>query len=143
MARTTPQEYAEKWARRLKGSTEDVRRGVQRVAQAPGQKAAASQRLMVQKLMEAIESGLWAQQVAGVTLEDWKKAMVEKGITRLASGVDAAQPHQAQMAERLLAAVDSAVAAANAIPKGDIEASVQRMTTYIREMHKRKVRQGR
>lgn len=140
MAHVTPQEYAEKWGRRLKGSTEDVRRGVSRVSQAPGQKAAAAQKLMIQHLMEAIDSGLWARAVSGVTLEEWKKAMTDKGIGRLTSGVDAAQASQVQMAEKLLAAVDSASAAANAIPKGDLEASIQRMTVFIREMHKRKIR---
>lgn len=143
MARVTPQEYAEKWNRRLKASTEDIRRGVQKVNQAPGIAAAQSAELMLNRLMEAIQSGLWAQQVSAVTLEEWKKSIMDKGIPRIASGVDAATPGQVQMAQRLLEAVDAAAARANALPKGTIEDSINRMNTFVREMHRNRIRQPR
>jgi len=41
MARVNASEYAEKWGRRTKVATEDYRKGVERVSQAPGEKAAA------------------------------------------------------------------------------------------------------
>jgi len=69
MARVTAEEYAEKWGRRLKASTEDVRRGIDRVDHAPGLQAARAQELMETRLMEAINSGMWAKQVAGVSLD--------------------------------------------------------------------------
>lgn len=140
MARVTPQEYAEKHARRLKASTEDIRRGVQRVAEAPGEAAARAQDTMKAKLNQSIDDGTWAAQVKAVTREDWQKATIDKGINRLAQGVDAALPKQAAMAERLLAAVDASVAAANRTKRGTLEDNITRMTTYVREMHQRKLR---
>lgn len=140
MAKVTPEEYAEKWGRRMKGSTEDIRRGVEKVTTAPGVAAAKAQILMLQKLTEAINSGLWAARVSAISLEDWKKAFTDLGINRISAGVDAALPKQAAMASKLLAAVDSAAAKANAMPKGTIEDSINRMTTYVREMHKAKIR---
>lgn len=142
MARTTPQEYAEKWSRRLKGATEDIRRGVQRVNEAPGQAAARSQDLMLARTTEAITSGLWARQVGAVSLEDWRAAIINKGIGRIASGVDAAVPSQVDMATSLLAAVDASAAKARALPKGTLEDSINRMTTFVREMSARAPRRS-
>jgi len=143
MAKVTPQEYAEKWGRRLKGSTEDIRRGVRRVDEAPGQAAARAVDLMKQKLLEAIEDGTWAARVAGVSLDEWRQAIETKGLQRLASGVDAAQPRQADMARELLAAVDEAAGIARRLPKGTIEDSINRMATFAREMNRRKLKRPR
>jgi len=137
MARVTPQEYAEKWARRLRGATEDIRRGVERVDTAPGELAAANQDALVQNFVESVNSGLWASRVRGVSLADWKAATIEKGIARIGQGVEAAQPKMARIAAELLPAVDAAAAAANALPKVTLEDSIQRMTTFVREMHRR------
>lgn len=140
MAKVTAEEYAEKWSRRLKGSTEDIRRGVDKVTVAPGLAAAKSADKMLAKLTEAVQSGMWANQVAGVSLEDWKTAFNVKGIGRIAAGVDAATPSQVVMATKLLKAVDESAAIANALPKVTLEDSINRMTTFVREMNKRKLR---
>ena len=139
MARVTPQEYAEKWGRRLKGSTEDIRRGIGRVTEAPGIAAARQADLMLAKVTEAIASGLWANRVAGVPLDEWKKKTMEKGLVRIASGVDAAAATQVAMATELLANVDAAVAMANQTPRGTLEDNITRMTTFVREMAKTKI----
>ena len=138
MARVSPEQYAEKWARRLKGSAEDIRNGVENVTTAPGQAAAAAQERMLQNLIESIQSGRWADAVKSVSLEEWKDSVLRKGLQRLAAGVDAAEQKQAEMARRLLAAVDAAAAKVHAMPKGTIEDSVNRSATFIREMHKAK-----
>lgn len=140
MAKLTAEEYAEKWSRRLKGSTEDIRRGVDKVTVAPGVAAAKAADKMLAKLTEAVNSGMWANQVAGVSLDDWKTAFNLKGIGRIAAGVDAASAKQVVMAQKLLKAVDESAAIANALPKVTLEDSINRMTTFVREMNKRKLR---
>jgi hypothetical protein len=140
MAKLTAQEYAEKWARRLKGSTEDIRRGIDRVIEAPGEAAARSKDLMLQKVTAAINDGTWESQVRSVSKEDWQRAAKDKGIGRIAQGVDSAAPRQAAMADRLLAAVDSSVAAANRVKRGTLEDNIQRMTIFVRSMSEKKLR---
>lgn len=140
MARVTAQEYAEKWSRRLKGSTEDIRRGIDRVAEAPGEAAARSKDLMLAKVTAAINDGTWESQVRGVSKEDWQRAAKDKGIGRIAQGVDSAMPKQTNMADRLLAAVDSSVAAANRVKRGTLEDNIQRMTIFVRSMSEKKLR---
>jgi hypothetical protein len=140
MARVTAEEYAEKWTRRIKGSTEDIRRGISKVSVSPTEQAAKKAELALQKIIAAFQDGTWAAQLRKVGLEDWKASAIGKGLQRIAAGVDAAAPRQVQMASSLLAAVDASVAEANATPRGDLEANITRMTTFVRGMNKRKLR---
>lgn len=140
MAKVSSQEYAEKWARRLKGSTEDIRRGVNRVTKSPGEAAAEQIQLMKANLLKSLEDGTWERRVREVGLEEWKKSFMEKGLGRIAAGVDGAQQKQVSMADKLLANVDAAVEVVNRTPRGDLETNINRMTTYAREMSKRKVK---
>jgi len=140
MAKVSAGEYAEKWGRRLKGSSEDIRRGVNRLQKAPGESAAEQVELMKANLLRSIEDGTWERNVRAVGLEEWKDKIINKGIARIGAGVDAAQPKQVAMAEKLLAAVDESVAIVNRTPRGDLEQNISRMTTFAREMNKRKIK---
>lgn len=140
MARVTAQEYAEKWGRRLSGSTQDIRRGVERVTEAPGQKAAAQSQRMLAGIQEAIADGRWQRAVAGVSLQDWKTATLEKGIGRISSGVEGAMGRQVQMAERLLSAVDSVKSRVDAMPDATLEDRIQRMVAFSRGMSEARIK---
>ena len=136
MAKLTPEQYAEKQARNLKNSLPDIRAGIERVSQAPGVAAAAAQTRMKANLTRSIADGRWAAKVKGVSLEDWKSAALNKGVDRIAAGIDQAHSKQVAMAGRLLAAVDASAAKSNAMPKGTIQDSIARMTTFVEDMHK-------
>lgn len=135
MAKVTPQEYAEKWQRRLGQSGEDIRRGVTKTTVAPGAAAAAAQDRMLSGVTESVTSGRWARKVSAVPLADWQRATTEKGIPRIASGAQAAVPKMQRVAQTLLPAVDAAAAKANAMPKGTIEDSIARAGSFMRDMH--------
>ncbi len=134
MARLSPQEAAEKWGRRLKGSTQDISQGVQRVKEAPGVKAAAKQEKMLQNVTEAVSSGKWADRVAGVTLEDWRSKMLNKGVGRIAAGVDAATSKQGEFFGQLFDHQERLKSQIDRMPDLTIEDSINRMTTFIRGM---------
>ena len=136
MAKLSAEQYAEKQARNLKNSLPDIRAGIERVSTAPGVAAAAAQTRMKDNLNRAIDDGRWAAKVRGVSLEEWKSAALNKGVDRIAAGLDQAHDKQVQMAGRLLAAVDSSAAKSNAMPKGTIQDSIARMTTFVEDMHK-------
>ena len=136
MAKLTPEQYAEKQARNLKNSLPDIRAGIERVSTAPGVAAAAAQTRMKDNLNRSIDDGRWAAKVRGVTRAEWKNAALNKGVDRIAAGIDQAHDKQVQMAGRLLAAVDSSAAKSNAMPRGTIQDSIARMTTFVEDMHK-------
>jgi len=136
MAKLTPQEYAEKQASRLKSATTDIRRGVEKVTEAPTVKAALAKDKMRARLLARIDDGTWERRLRAVTLEEWKRKMLDVGVNRIAAGIDAANAKVVSFAEQLLPAVDAAKAKIAGMPSLTIEDSINRMTGYIREMSK-------
>ena len=134
--KVTPDEFQEKHARRLKGAIEDMRRGVERVDTAPGVKAAAKKDKMRQRLMEALDSGKWEKRVAAVTLDEWKQDMIEKGLNRVASGIDRAAPKVKEFAAQLLAHEEEGLKKIESMPDVTLEDSINRMTAWVRHMSK-------
>jgi len=136
MARVTPEEFQEKHARRLKAALEDMRKGVEKVAVAPGELAAKKQEKMKARLVEKIDDGTWARRVKGVPLEEWKKKMIDKGIPRVSGGIDAAADKVRSFASELLPHIDKVVSEVARMPDLTLEDSIARMTKFVREMSK-------
>lgn len=143
MARVTPQEYAEKWSRRLKGAGQDISAGVKRVTEAPGAAAARQAQVMLNNLTARVADGTWARNVGAVTVDEWRNSVLNKGLQRIAAGVDAALPNQAAMAQQLLSAIDGAVAVVDRTPRGDLATNIQRAVTFMQEMANRAPSRGR
>jgi len=134
--KVTASEYAEKQARRLKASTEDIRRGIARVNVAPTAQAAAKKTKMLANLTDAVQSGKWEAGLARVTLEDWKRQTTEKGIGRIASGIDGAREKVEEFGAKLLAYEDRVMSEVDKMPDLTLEDSISRMTKWTREMAK-------
>jgi len=142
MARVTAQEFADKWGRRLKAATPDIQAGIKRVTVAPGVKAAAQSAVMLNNLSARVNDGSWGRAVAGVSLSDWQNAASTKGVARIAQGVDGAQGKVANMAVKLLAAVDGAVSVVDRTPRGDLQTNIGRAVTFMNEMAARAPKRG-
>ncbi|KKL99514.1 hypothetical protein LCGC14_1813700 [marine sediment metagenome] len=140
MARLTPEEYADKQARNLKNSLQDIRDGIGRVTTAPGTAAVAQQDKMRTKVLESIDSGLWASKTRAVSLQEWQQAALQKGVDRIPAGIDAAHDKQVQMASRLLPIVDAAAQKARQMPKVTLQDSIARMTSFVTDMSRAKGR---
>ena len=134
--RVTAEEYAEKHARRLKGAVEDIRRGVERVTEAPTAKAADKQDKMIANLQAAVSSGKWARRLRAVTLEEWKDKTLGKGIGRIAAGIDAAHAKQVDFAVQLLAFEETLKVKVDAMSDMTLEDSIAKMTAWARGMSK-------
>jgi len=134
MARVTPQEAANKLVRRLQAATPDITRGIQRVTEAPGIKAAAAAETMIARLMEVVNSGEWAAAVSAVTLQDWKDAAINKGVPRIAAGIAAAEPKIVRFMTQLLPEVDRVKAMTDAMPNLTLEDRINRSAQFQREM---------
>jgi len=134
--KVTPAEFREKHARNLKASLTDMRAGVEKVTTAPGGQAAAKQDKMLANLTAKIQDGTWARRLKGVTLEEWRSKMIDKGLPRVAGGIDAAAAKVEDFATQLLPAVDAAATKAKAMPDLTLEDSINRMTSFVRDMSK-------
>lgn len=132
----TPEQFVEKHSRRLKGSLEDMRRGVEAVSTAPGAAAARKVDKMRAGIVRSLDDGTWARRVGAVSLEEWKKTMLEKGLNRVASGIDGAAGKVQAFATQLLAAEAALQTTVSALPDLTLEDSISRMTTWVRGMSK-------
>ena len=134
MAKLTPKEFQEKHNRRLKAATEDMRLGVERVTESPTAKAAAKADKMRTNILKAIDDGKWAAGLKRVTLEDWKSKMINKGVGRVAAGIDEAADKVEEFAGKLLPHIDAGKAKIDKLPDVTLEDSIQRMTAFTRHM---------
>ena len=132
----TPEEFTEKHARRLKGSIEDIRSGVSKVTESPTAKAAAKQDKMLAGVQAAVTSGKWAARLKAVSLDQWKEKTLNKGLGRIASGIDGAHDKVVAFAEQLLPFEASLKEQINKLPDLTLEDSVNRATAWIRGMSK-------
>lgn len=130
MAKVTPEQAAAKWAQRSAAATEDVKTGVMNVTEAPGKAAARSKDLWLQRISASADK--WARRVSAVSLSDWQTAMIEKGIGRIATGTQAAIPKMTAFMSEFLPYLDQGAATVRAMPKGNVEAGIQRAAAMIR-----------
>lgn len=133
MARVTPQEFADKWATRTQAASQDYTRGIQRVTQAPGAKAAASRALWQARVAESGDK--WARKVGAVDLGTWQNLAMTKGAQNLATGVQAAKPKMQAAAQQLLSTVDSVSARVQAMPKQTLQQRIARANAMMQGMH--------
>lgn len=124
-----PQDVAAKWASNLGASTQHITAGVNAVTEAPGAAAARQKALYVQRV--TARADVWAQRVGAVTLSDWQNAMNTKGVQRIASGAQAAQPKFAQFMSSFLPHVESVAQRVRQMPKGDLNAGIARAVAQI------------
>ena len=136
MARITADEFVEKHARRLKGATEDIIRGVDRVTTAPGELAAKKKEKMRAGINAAIDSGRWENAVKKVTLSDWQTSMKNKGVGRIAAGVDGAANKIRDFANQILPHIDSVKAGISTMPDLTLEDNIARSAAFQRGMAK-------
>lgn len=136
MAKLTGQEFQEKWNRRLKGSIEDIRSGVNKVTESPTAKAAQKQEKMIQNLTAAVSSGKWKAGLQRVSLEEWKQKTLDKGLGRIASGADGATDKVAAFGTQLMAYQDTLKASVDKMPDLGLQDSISRMTAWVTGMSK-------
>jgi hypothetical protein len=134
MASLTPQQIAEKHARRLKGATEDIRIGVENVTEAPTKKAAQAIEKMRLNFNRAIDSGKTKRRLEATTLEEWKSGMLDKGVNRIAAGVDKSMPKTIQFFEQVMPHIRSLQSKVQSMPNLTLEDSANRMVAFMKGM---------
>lgn len=134
MSKLTPKQAQEKHNRNLKGSLPDMRIGINAVTEAPGKKAAEQADKMLANLTESVRSGKWANNVAAVTLEQWKSDMIDKGLGRVAAGIDASADKVESFFAELFPFQDTLQRKLETMPDLTLEDSIQRMTEWVRGM---------
>lgn len=134
MPKLTPAQAREKWQRRMSGAIQDIQQGVQAVTESPTQKAAAKKAKMLQNLTAAVQEGKWERGLQRVSLEDWKRSVVEKGVGRISSGVQGAGPKVEAFLTELFAYQENLQRQIAQMPDLTLADSIARATRWIEGM---------
>ena len=131
MAQKNPQQVAAKWARNLGNATQDITDGVNAVQVAPTALAAQQKTLMLTKLTNAVNSGKWERGLNRVTVQDWKTAMISKGVQRVSAGAQAAEPKMANFMSQFLPYAQQVSQQIKGMPKLTLQDSKNRAAAAI------------
>lgn len=127
MAMPTPQAAAQSWANGMQNSTQKITAGVNAVTQSPTASAANAVDRMVAGIQRAAASGKIQAALNAVSLQDWKDAMINKGVPRVAGGAVAAKPKMQNFLQQFLPYLASGVSQLNSTqPRGELEQNIQR-----------------
>lgn len=126
----TADQIATDWANGLSQSTGKIQSGIEAVTVAPGQAAAANKNGYVQGVAQSADK--WARNVAAVDLASWKSDAINKGIPRIASGAQAAQPKMQAAMSRLIPYINSGLG--NLPKRGTLDQNIARMDSWVRYM---------
>jgi len=97
-------------------------------------KAAASEDKMIMNLTESVTSGKWRAGLMRVSLEEWKSKMTDKGIPRIAAGIDAAHGKVVAFATELLAFERNLLPRIEAMPDLTLDDNILRAGAWMRGM---------
>lgn len=129
----TAAQAAQNWQNGMQNSTQRITAGVNAVTVAPTQLAAAAADRMLAGIQRAVSSGKWQAGLQSVSLQDWKSAMLDKGVNRIASGAAAAKGKMQSFLSQFLPYVAAGVQQMDAtMPRGDTEQNINRAVFMMR-----------
>lgn len=125
------QAVAQKWSRNLGSASQAIQEGIAGVTVAPTQKAAERVNAYIAGVQRAVADGKFQSALRRVSLEDWKQAMLTKGVPRIASGANAATNKMADFMSEFLPHIEAGQRALESMPRGDIQQNIARAVAMI------------
>jgi hypothetical protein len=126
-----PKQIASKWARNLQGAQGAIQEGVRSVTESPTEKAARRADAYVQGVQRAAADGKWQEALRSVSLEQWREAMLVKGVGRVGTGAQAAIPKVEAFLSEFLPHVEAGQRKLASMPRGDLSANIARAVAMI------------
>lgn len=130
MTSQSPEQIAANWASGLGAATSKITAGIAAVQVAPGAAAARQKAVWQQNVTASVDK--WASRTAAVSLQSWQQSATTKGVPRIASGAQAAQPKFAAFMSALLPYVSRTVASLP--PRGNLDQNIARSAAFARGM---------
>jgi len=125
----SPGEATAKWVARTSAATADVQRGIERVTEAPGRKAASKVEKYRTGVTQAVDK--WQRNTGRVSLEEWKAAAINVGVQRIASGVQAKQGKMEAFAQEFYPHLEAGQRKVASMPDTDINSRIQRAVAMM------------
>lgn len=132
----TPDQAAAKFAANLSASTTAISNGVKAVTTAPTSQAAAAVSKWQSKMSLPTTAQRFVNGLNGVSLQDWQNAMLNKGLSRIASGAQNAVPKMTTFYQSFLPFLATVQSKVRSMPSLTLQDNIQRMVTNVTEISK-------
>lgn len=126
-----PADVASRWSTGMANAGAKIQAGVEAVKTAPGMAAAANKQGYVAGVQSNVDK--WASRVAAVPLATWQQDFINKGLPRIATGAQNAEPKVTNFMNQFLPFLRTTVASLP--PRGTFAQNVQRMTAHVTAVH--------
>lgn len=124
-------DVAKKWSRNLGAAGDSIRAGVNAVTVNPAESAIRQKDAYVNGVARAAAEGKWERGLRRNSLEDWRKAMLEKGLSRVATGANQAIPKMEAFLTEWLPYEDQLKQKLASMPRGDLQTNIARAVAAI------------
>lgn len=125
------QYISDKWARNLGAAGEAIKNGVQAVTVAPTEKAASRADAYAAGVARAVADGKYQAGLRRVSLEDWKRAVLQKGLNRVAAGAVEGKGKMADFLTDFLPHVEAGQRMLESMPRGDLQSNIARAVAMM------------
>jgi hypothetical protein len=130
-----------KWVSRMQAAAPEITAGVNAVSEAPGVAAAKQAHAWLTRITASVDK--WKRNVSAVTLEQWKTAMIDRGIPAINAGVNAKSGNYQAYAVKAYPYIQTGVNHVKGMPKGTLAQSQARAAYFIEYMSKYALGGGR
>jgi collagenase-like PrtC family protease len=127
----------------MKAATQQMKDGVAAVTVSPTSKAADAVEKWAEGVRRAKEEGTYEAGLRSVSNEQWKQAMLTKGIPHVSEGVNLAQPKMERFLGELLNHTEMVKAQLDQMPDTTPEDRVQKMIRNVELMREFKFKRRR
>jgi len=134
MPRVTPEEGATKLIDRARAAAPHIADQVRKVTTSPTEVAATKIDKMQTNFNKAVLDGKVERGLRRVSLGDWQKAMVEKGVPRIVPGLEASRDKITEFNRQFYPFLERVQSKVAAMPDTTLEDNIQRMVTNVREI---------
>lgn len=134
MKTLNPSDVASAWVSGMSGASEKVKRGVAAVNESPTAAAARAVDFWQSQVSSDQARQKYIRGLGRVSLEEWRTQMMNKGVSRMGAGAQAARSKFESFMSEFLPFVQSVSERVRQMPKNSLEDRIQRMVEQVRQV---------
>jgi len=129
-----PREVAQDWARNLRNARSKIERKVRELNESPTVRAARNSDVWHQRVSSEEARKKFEENLRAVSLEDWRGAFLNKGLSNMAAGADASVDKFANFLAQLLPYTEQVKKEVADMKVLTIEDAIQKVAKVIKRM---------
>lgn len=129
-------DIAQKWAQKAALAGEEIKKGVRNLEENknPMERAARNEEKWARNVATAAREHRFADGCRAVSLEDWKRAMIQKGIANYQNGIPMGQAKMERFLNSFIPHIQQGLQKLETMERGTLEQNLARSAEMIRHL---------